>query len=285
MEKISQAKYNQYEEAFRREYLQIKSKGIKSIVGTMAGATRYVSEQLISSRGIAQKNPNLIIVDLNNAINDTTPTILDKFGTEVRSLAQTATNNIVNPLILTGNTQLIDTKFTNALNSVIDKTQQKIIEMPSTYDGSFLSDRIWGNANKLEIYNIVIKGIEEGKTAYEIANEIQKYSIDGKGFYNAFRLAYTELTRAYAYSKVQGVREWNSNPLADFKILVEIYLSSTHYKYDICDEIAGIYNPDDFIPDVPHPHCNCGRRQIITYSTHDSRVKNTNNLPENIAMY
>ena len=137
--------------------------------------------------------------------------------------------------------------------------------VPNIFDGLTLSDRIWTPGKKEQILQIIFGGFRNGDSPFAIAEALSRFSTEGGGFNNAFRLAYTELTNIYAGSAVDSVRAWNNDPEADFKIFIQQYVSPTHFKFDICDVFAGTYDPStDIIPAITrHPNCNCGQRKII----------------------
>lgn len=98
-------------------------------------------------------------------------------------------------------------------------------------------------------------GIGSGKTAREIALQVQKFispSTPGGAAYAAKRLARTELANAYHAGTRAGYAD---NPFVE---RVAWRLSGSHPKPDICDELAdaGPYDSGE-VPDKPHPHCLC----------------------------
>lgn len=149
--------------------------------------------------------------------------------------------------------------------------------------GISLSDRVWRalETHRNDLERGLGIGISNGESAAEMAREQQKYLDDpdrlyrrvrdnygklklskpaqayspGPGVYrssyqNALRLARTETNIAYRRSDFE---RWRSLP---FVVGVEIKLSDSHPKYDICDVLAGRY-PKWFDWSGWHPNCIC----------------------------
>jgi hypothetical protein len=146
-----------------------------------------------------------------------------------------------------------------------------------------LSDRIWKTSNRFrdELEANLLIGIEDGKSASDIAKDTQKYLKrpddlfrrvrdtegklrlsnaakkfhPGRGVYrssykNALRVSRTEVNSAYRMSDHE---RWKKQ---DFILGFDINLSAQHPRPDMCDELAGRY-PKDFIFPGWHPQCMC----------------------------
>jgi hypothetical protein len=105
----------------------------------------------------------------------------------------------------------------------------------------------------------IIKNLDE-KAFKKLEERILNYK-PGRGVYksakkNAFRLARTEINRAYR----QKDNEIRQN--LPFIIGVEVKLSGSHPKPDICNDMAGRY-PKDFIFTGWHPACICYQIPIL----------------------
>lgn len=151
-----------------------------------------------------------------------------------------------------------------------------------------LSKRVWKYADDYKRNLELIVNIEGGKSAHDIALEIQKFLRQpdnlfrrvrddwdnlklslpasqfhpGKGVYrssykNALRLARTETNMAYR--RAENAR-YQSLP---FVVGFEVRLSDSHPCYDICDELQGFY-PKDFIFDGWHPNCLCYTTSVLS---------------------
>ena len=149
--------------------------------------------------------------------------------------------------------------------------------------GLNLSDRVWKTVEpfKKEMEQGLGLGISSGKAARDIAKDMQQYLNDpdslyrrvrsedgklklssnarqhkpGKGVYrssykNALRLAATETNMAYRASDHE---RWNNMP---FVTGIEVKLSPSHPRPDICDQLKGEY-PKDFKFVGWHPRCLC----------------------------
>ena len=137
-------------------------------------------------------------------------------------------------------------------------------------NGYRLSDRIWraSTETRRKIDFVVAQGIQEGKSAVEIANDLEAFLLPertrvitrtpygSKGSFDARRLARTEITRAHAQA------DEASAALNPFVTEMSVNLSASHPQTDICDEAAAASPfPKDAIPaqyQIPlHPHCLC----------------------------
>jgi len=158
-------------------------------------------------------------------------------------------------------------KYRDAMGKIVRKITRNSIA------GTRPSDRIWDLTNNAErnIKRIVANGMGAGENPKVIASRLKRYvdpkvrdasDLDietGPGVYrspyrNAYRLAKTEMNRAYTKATVAFAKDkaWIKDG--------EIVLSPLHDEYDECDELAagGPYTPeaaDQLIP--AHPHCGC----------------------------
>jgi hypothetical protein len=149
--------------------------------------------------------------------------------------------------------------------------------------GLNLSDRVWNLLDpfKKELEQTMGLGLGQGRSAADIARDAKRYLNEpdklfrrvrgedgqlhlsqaakdyhpGQGVYrssfkNAFRLTRTETNMAYRTSDHE---RWQNMP---FVVGIEIKLSKSHPRYDICDPLAGEY-PKDFKFVGWHPQCLC----------------------------
>lgn len=184
-------------------------------------------------------------------------------------------------------------------------------------NGIRLSERVW----KLQETNIqpliesyLVDGVEAGKTASEISQEVRRYldqpeklfrrvrsKVDGKlklskaaqkyhpgqGVYrssykNALRLARNEVNMAY---RAADHDRWQQ---MDFITGIQIELSEQHPTPDICDALAGSY-PKDFHFPSWHPQCLCHSTPIMMpkdqfkkyLAGENVKVKETVETPQN----
>lgn len=155
--------------------------------------------------------------------------------------------------------------------------------------GLNLSDRVWKytNAFKNEIEDAISIAVSNGKSAHELALEVQQYLQQpdklfrrvrdekgdlhllnnaknyhpGAGVYrssyqNAMRLARTEINIAYRTSNYTRIQQ------LDFVVGIEIKTSGNHPEHDICDQLQGLY-PKDFKFTGWHPNCRCYQKTIL----------------------
>lgn len=127
-----------------------------------------------------------------------------------------------------------------------------------------ISARVWKVAKsyKTAITKTIKKGLNEGTGAKQLAKDLIKNLRNpegkinpGRGVYrspkkNAERLTRTEINLAY---ENQDFQRWQS---LWFVVGIEVRLSASHPKYDICDHLVGVY-PKDFFFCGWHPHCLC----------------------------
>lgn len=167
--------------------------------------------------------------------------------------------------------------------------------------GLNLSDRIWGalETHRNDLERSLGLGISNGESAAEMAREQKKYLDDpdrlyrrvrdesgklklskpakefrpGQGVYrssfkNAYRLTRSETNTAYRKSDFE---RWQSLP---FVVGVEIKLSDSHPKYDICDNLAGKY-PKWFNWTGWHPQCICFAVPIMMTDEEFSKLQDS----------
>lgn len=273
---ISQSFYNKLEEQFRNEFIILKNESIKSVVASYSDAIDFVNSIIVSSKNARTGNTQALLEEINLALNETYPGLEKTFRNELTVLNTHSIQSIVTPLRLEGliltndlmNTlttmpKLIsDAKFMNEIPAPIAEVVGAQDQVQLT--GIPLSERIWSTDKRAEVLVQVRDGIASKQTPFQIAENLKANSLQGNLFNNAYRLAYSETTYSYSYSKVAGARKWNDDPDSKFEIAIEQYLSPTHSDYDICDLLAGTYKLNERIPSIGrHPNCNCGQRQII----------------------
>lgn len=176
----------------------------------------------------------------------------------------------------------IPTSF-NQLNLVILDTF-----LARTTAGMNLSERVWnlthGAKDQLELY--LSSGISTGRSAAEIAGDIKQYLNEpnrlfrrvrregklvlskaakgyhpGAGIYrssyrNALRLAKNEINMAYRMSDHLRRQQ------LPFVIGIEVHLSASHPRLDMCDDLVGKY-PKGFIFMTWHVGCLCYTTSIM----------------------
>lgn len=186
--------------------------------------------------------------------------------------------------------------FEPQLRQLVDEAAKFIYQ-----DGLDLSSRIWklDRATREGINKVLLRGITDGKSAWELAKELEGFlgagmdcpkwtstrlykltkkdiasgdrrglktgeECDGKGTaYNALRMARTEIQRAHhlANDAMMASMPWVEKE--------QIVLSPAHPKPDICDDVIsageggqGIY-PKGTIGLPLHPHCLCYKVTVL----------------------
>jgi len=153
-----------------------------------------------------------------------------------------------------------------------------------------LSQRIWliGNGNLELIENYLAEGLNIGRSAQEISQDLRRFLKEpdkrfrrvrdpktgklvlsapaqdyhpGQGVYrssykNALRLSRTEINMAY---RMADQNRWSEN---DAILGYEVVLSNSHNVTDICDDLKGKY-PKSFIWRTWHPQCRCQALPIL----------------------
>lgn len=256
--------YKRLEDIYRREYTSLQKKSVKEITGAYHRAYEYMAQRLISSR--YARNPALIPVlmrELNDVITETQPSIEEQFIREIETMVRHGSGTVVQPLLSNGVTGA------EALAQELETLPATIARQAIVYNYTDnekrrpLSQAIWDPKKRVGILSTVNNGIRAEKSPFEIADELMAYVENGAGFYEAFRLAYTEMVYAHRRADAVAIAQWNYSDVSDFTIVVEQYLSSTHREYDICDVLAGTYKIDE-APTIPrHPQCNCGERKRV----------------------
>ena len=136
--------------------------------------------------------------------------------------------------------------------------------------GRTVSQKVWNQSYnfKREMEYAISSGIEKGQSAVTLSKRISKYlhdypslcddykekygtAVDCKNCeYRSIRLAASEINMAY---RTAEQTRWQQ---MDFIKGYEIKLSGSHPRYDVCDELAGIY-PKWFKWNGWHPLCRC----------------------------
>lgn len=268
MATLNQADYNRIQQEIRDQFILQKDKSIQDIINNYYGSMRYIIERFLASRfSVVPELTDDLMRDILAAISETQGTMEGAFS---RNLGLMYDNGIA--LVLTP--ALFFDRNTAPFQSVIAPKKNKTISGLLYEEGVSnlsISENIWNIDAKTDIFKIIRDGMTAGQTSFQIAEQLEQYSISGDGFYNAYRLAYTELTHANALSQIEAIRDWNKE--GDFKILIEQYLSPMHRQYCICDILAGFYDPDKPVPKIPrHPNCNCGQRQFIATDELEKQV-------------
>lgn len=129
-------------------------------------------------------------------------------------------------------------------------------------DGKRLLERLWNVAGDLyrRLDKFVTSSIATGQNVNQMDSALWDYLVEGKGDYEAMRLARTEV--AATYSRVDSAAA-SLNPLVE---QYQPFTSPSHTHTDICDEMVagGPYDKDDMEHLAPyHPFCMCGVMWIM----------------------
>ena len=174
-----------------------------------------------------------------------------------------------------------------------------------TAAGMNLSERVWnlthGAKDQLELY--LASGISTGRSAAEIAGDIKQYLNEpnrlfrrvrqegklvlskaakgyhpGAGIYrssykNALRLAKNEINMAYRMSDHLRRQQ------LPFITGIEVHLSASHPRLDMCDDLAGKY-PKGFIFMTWHVGCLCYTTSIMLNEKDSLKFMKTGKIPK-----
>ena len=174
-----------------------------------------------------------------------------------------------------------------------------------TAAGMNLSERVWnltnGAKDQLELY--LSSGISTGRSAAEIAGDIKQYLNEpnrlfrrvrqegklvlskaakgyhpGAGIYrssyrNALRLAKNEINMAYRMSDHLRRQQ------LPFVTGIEVHLSASHPRLDMCDDLAGKY-PKGFIFMTWHVGCLCYTTSIMLNEKDSLKFMRTGEIPK-----
>jgi hypothetical protein len=195
-------------------------------------------------------------------------------GIDGKIKASIALLNDVNPELI----PYLPSLFSGIREDVI----QKLMVRPLSDDRIF-SQRFWKlkDLNNNLISQTLSSGMLEGKSAFEIAQDLEKFLVlKGKGpaersalfptpterkiMSRTMTLARTEINNAFTESQIECAKRepWNDG--------IKWNLSASHKVYDICDIYAsqdlysmgnGIY-PVDKVP-VRHPNCWCYLTDVL----------------------
>lgn len=153
--------------------------------------------------------------------------------------------------------------------------------------------RLLNNPHALDISDIS-ELYEQGKISsskyYQLKKASELYK-PGQGIYksakkNAFRLARTEINRSYRQ------QDYDIRKRLPFVIGIEIKLSDSHPKFDICDDMAGIY-PKDYLFLNWHPACICYTVPVLATKEQTAKliadmpvkIKHTTKMPQKAVSY
>lgn len=265
MAKFTDAQLNKFDTEFRRDFIIRKDKGIKSIVGVFSGAYSYIGKELSTSVPYKAKDKQGILSLASELYDSAFPTIQKRLEREFLAIGNLGLNHFVIPITV-GNVP-INEQLRQSLNTLPDSVTDLIMNQKTYQDNLSVNDRAYSYKANMLAYTSSVFGGEE-----DISVKLDTYGTSGQGYKSAFGLSYHELTKVYSKTRVESTRNWNSDPDALFRIVIEQYLSNTHNIYDICDELAGFYDPDKPVPILPrHLRCNCGEREHV--ETKEIRAK------------
>lgn len=145
--------------------------------------------------------------------------------------------------------------------------------------GMGLSEKIWRQSEYVmeQLEKRIATAIQKGTSAVTLSKQVSKYLHDYPSFekdykelygeakdisdceYRSIRLARTEINMAYRKAEQERWRQM------DFVLGYEIKLSHMHPKYDICDELEGVY-PLWFEWEGWHPNCYSDDTFVMTDS-------------------
>ena len=261
----------------------------KALKGAYADVTKAL-ENLASGSTDTIKPARLAGLEreLNAIMDNTMNTVNDYIQKDIYQAAQIATDG----KIKAGTAMLYDISPTaaQAIPRAFTVIPQMAVQavLARTYDDNkTFSDRIWDlrNHSKTVISDTVAKGVAQGKSARNIAKELEPYLTgvleiqkglseeEQKGFeiiwkqmrrkrgdlrYNAMRLARTENNNAYREANILSAQQSKWVEGAKWN------LSNSHPKPDICDVYAsqdlyglgrGVYPPNSTPRDHPNGLC------------------------------
>lgn len=199
--------------------------------------------------------------------------------TRLKEISKDIQDGIVDSMITTANALVEDTRtflkrigFENveeAFSYVPDDVVRNILSGNIYKDGWKFSDAIWNNLekNQKDIERIVAEGTAQGKTIYEIANDLEKYvnpnaykewnwskvypGTNKKIEYNAMRLARTLISHAYQQS-FQTTNE--KNPFCKDYVWHSAMIHGR--TCELCKERDGKHYKKDELP-LDHPNGLC----------------------------
>lgn len=245
-----------------KDYTLLKNDSIYSLLSSYVNAYEYIAEVFFDVDSL-NRTYN-VRIDFNQEIDkafiQARDYLTSEFKTQLVNMQSASINSVVEPF------RYLDRNTSELVVSDMRVNSSSLIELFANTKGVSdvgISSHIWNVRNTGDIRQILQQGLIDGSSPEEVAEQLQQYVLEGYGFKQAYTLAYTELTHGYSKMQVDNVRIWNAeNP--DLYLLIEQYLSPSHTKYDICDELAGFYDPlASYIPKIGrHPHCNCGQRMV-----------------------
>lgn len=186
----------------------------------------------------------------------------------------------------------------NPLNRKSDRALQNLLTQRLSKRGLTLSDRVWKLTKQFqnEIEKTLFAGIQEGKSAANMAQELKRNLLEpdkifrrvrdsegklklskaareyhpGQGVYrssfkNAARLARHETNKSY---RLSDITRWRNMPMV---LGYRTKLSAKHPKYDICDPMSGITFPVSFMWEGWHVNCLCSLESVLADRTEFNR--------------
>lgn len=207
------------------------------------------------------------IVQINNAIAG----LEVKTGLVKTWLGRPNTPNVKN---VSSSVWRINKGFYSNLDSVL---KSGLLEGKSAHEIKLQLTRLLNNPHAVDIEDIsrlyINREISSSKY-YSLKKKTELYK-PGQGVYksakkNAFRLARTEINRSYR------LQDHNIRKRLPFVLGQEVKLSDSHPKFDICDDMVGIY-PKDYVHLAFHPACICYVVPVL--ATKDQTAKLIADIP------
>lgn len=222
-----------------------------------------------------------------NGLQSEIMTRIDNIGNKTGILVRNGVSSQIESVLNDNKVFLNGLGFSNyQTNPRIVSAMADSILTGKLYDGKWnLSSAIWGSNQKVrsEINQIISRGILQGKSTSEIAEQLSQYvnpdyrrtvmSGTGKEIdYNAQRLARTEIQHAYQYAFVEATKD---NPF------IEAYRWVTSGMHNVCPVCiereetdayglgAGVF-PKDELP-LDHPNGNCTFDIVTSWTEETAR--------------
>lgn len=279
--------YQKWALAARKQYIQLRLRQDKEIVGLYIRSADRIAKELqqIGTTTVSGKIRKKHLKELEKSLRaeaeliqkGLTEAFVDYINSSAKAGAGYTQGVVLNLFDQAG-------LKTSGIRKLFSRVNKQAVEAiwARTRNGLYLSDRIWeqGEKHRTTMRDLIQESVAIGQDAVTTARMIQQYvrqgaqtlakdypnmmkrmkgRVPGNICYEALRLARTEMTAAFGEGTIAAAR------VSPSYIGMKWVLSHSHPVADICDVLAahdeglgrGVYSPGNEPPYPAHPNCLC----------------------------